>query len=863
MSFKYLRLQALILLFFTFLSPLYSQSLDLSQINFRDLSSSQLETLSRQASAMGYSKSDLLTAAKSQGLSSSEIAGFENQLSQQATTRVAKSNNTPVSDSRLRETYQDSLTFIRTKKSDVFGFDVFKGNGLLTFQPNINMPTPKNYILGAGDQVYIDIYGQSEAYYELEINPQGNLILENFGPIKVSGLTTTQAKRAVIARLSSIYSGLNNDQPDTFISLSVGNSRTIQVNITGEVSLPGTYNFSAFNSVYNALYVAGGLSENASFRDIKVYRNSRLISSIDIYKYLTSGDSSSDIRLESNDLILVSPYKNRVTLSGAIKKQGRFEFKEGESLADIIDYAGGFAENAFTKSIKVTRIKDGEKVVADVHEDQLNLFYPHSGDVYQVGEVLDKYKNRVIVKGAVYRPGIFAISNGMGIKDLIGESEGLKPEALTSMAYIIRTNDDLTTKTISFNLKNILNGSEKDILLDREDILHVLSKYDLSDELYLKVEGEVNQPGTFSFSEGMTLKELLLIAGGFKTSATGKNIEITRRLQGEQNDPSKVAEVILFDLDKDFAEYSDKTKDLILKPFDHIVVRKDPQFFVQTFAYVIGEVEYPGRYAISSKNQKVSDILSRSGGLNEFAYPEGATLIRRNEFFNNKTDAERQYDAIEDLKQNLLSENDTLSESSRALLQRIDSDLASKKINSAREENALIQNVKGRSRQNIIENNTVSENLDGIETNQLVSNEAIGIELLEIMNKPGSTADLEIREGDILYIPKKQETVRVRGSILYPTSVRYNKGSSLKHYISNAGGFESNAKKSRTYIIYPNGSVDRTRKFLFFNRYPKVQPGSEIIVPKKPQRNPIGLPSILGIASTLATLILAISAINP
>ena len=398
---------------FSLLSVQAQNGFDLTSVNYTDLTNQQLQELFQEATSKGYDYNDILKAAKTQGLSSGEIFELEKRFSSANIPRASKNSNTPDKESRLRSTKSDNGTLeYPNMESDIFGFDVFKGNSLLSFQSNLNIPTPVGYILGPGDKLFIDIYGQSEAYYQVEINPEGTIILENFGPIHLSGLTVKNATKRIKNKLSKVYSGIKGNK-NTFVNVSVGKSRTIKVNIVGEVAVPGSYTLSAFNSVYNALYAAGGITENATLRDIKVYRNNKLISKVDIYKYLTAGDSSADIALENNDLILVKPYTNRVTLKGAVKIKGRFELLKNESLQDLLNFASGFSEDAYVKTIKVKRISDGEHIVADINKDQFEIFTPIPGDVYQVDKVLDRYKNRVIVNGAVYRPGVFALTKGI------------------------------------------------------------------------------------------------------------------------------------------------------------------------------------------------------------------------------------------------------------------------------------------------------------------------------------------------------------------------------------------------------------------------------------------------------------------
>ena len=394
----------------------------------------------------------MIKIAKAQGLSEKDIEKLNGKfLNSESMKRVSSNASNPIENTRIREEYNEEIKIIREKESDVYGYNIFKGNGFLTFQPNSNISTPSDYSLGPGDNIYVDIYGESESYFNGEISPEGEVIFENIGPINLNGLDIKSAKQRLISRFSSLYLGLSNNR--TFLNVSLGTPRAIRVNIVGEVNLPGTYNFSALNTVYNAIYVAGGINEKATLRDIKVFRDNKLINTVDIYKYLTKGDGSSNIRLENDDLILVGPYTSRVVIEGEIKTSGKFELKQNESLIDLLNYSGGFKEKAFKSSIKVTRVIDDELMVLDVQEDQFSSFQPKSGDVYKVEQVLDTYSNRVILKGAVQRPGVFSLDNKMTVSQLIKKASGLKSDAYLSNAFITRTNEDYSTNNISFNLK--------------------------------------------------------------------------------------------------------------------------------------------------------------------------------------------------------------------------------------------------------------------------------------------------------------------------------------------------------------------------------------------------------------------------
>ncbi len=827
---------------------------DFSSINMAELSDTQLELLIQRASAAGYSQEDLLQAAKAQGVSVQDISKLSSRIGDFKKNRAASVSSSPIEDSRLRNTYRDSIDKVSTFRSDIFGLSVFKNSSFLSFQSSLNVPTPQNYQLGPGDEIFIDIYGQSESYYQAEVNPDGNILLENVGPISVSGLTIREAKARVSRKLAIVYQGLTGLNPNTFLSVSVGQLRTIRVSIVGAVQIPGTYNMSSLSSVFNALYTAGGITEKGTLREIKVYRESKLATSIDVYDFMVNGNSKKNILLENEDVIIVGPYTNRVTLNGAIKTPGRFELTRGESLKKLLEYSGGFSEIAYSKAIKVNRIVDGERVIADVNDDQFEVFVPRPGDIFEVGQVLNRYKNRVIVKGAVFRPGNFSISGETTVKSIIENGEGIRPDAFLGRAYILRTTPDLNTETLSFDLGKLLNGESADIKLQKEDVLNILSKNDLSAERYVEISGEVNNTGVFAFSEGMTLKDIILFAGGFKESATGKRIEITRRVTDEVENNFDLSEVIVKDADLDFLNQSDANP-IRLEPFDHVQIRRNPNFHLQEFASVEGQVVYPGQYAIKNHGERISDILNRAGGLNNYAFVEGATLIRRTEFFEEETDIEQQIDDLLQLQERLQMQPETLTESEYLLISRIEDNLA--RLEEQNENNQSLSNFAKRERlKEILEKNSLLGNASFKQA------EAIGIKLDQILRSPGSPPDLLIEEGDVLIIPKKTETIRLRGKLLYPTTVRFEEGKSLKHYINSAGGFDNRAKRNGTYVVYANGEVSRTKRFLWFKFYPKAARGAEIIVPARPLKIPLRIQDVVAVTSGLATLALVISQIS-
>ena len=826
----------------------YSQSFDdLSNVNFSELNDSQIDLLLRRAGSQGYNQFDLLKMARAQGFTQADIENLDKRFkSAQTIARVAESASAPLEETRLRKQWLENIEIFRENDSDVFGYNVFTGTSFLSFQSNLNLPTPSDYILGAGDKMFIDVYGESESYFQAEISPEGYAILENIGPVNLNGLSLEKAKLRLTNRFKKVYPGIQSRK--TFLNISVGIPRAIRINIAGEVNLPGTYNFSAFNTLYNALYVAGGITENATLRDIKLFRNNKLISTVDVYKFLTEGDGSSNVRLENNDLILVNTYSNRISIDGAVKSPGKFEMKDEETLLDLLNYAGGLSENAFKKSIKLTRIIDGQLKVVDINSDQFDFFKPMDGDKYLIEKIIEKYNNRVIVNGAVFRPGTFSLTEEMTVKNLIDKAEGLKTDVFFDKAYITRTNEDYSTSTIALNLKDELKNPN--FILQEEDVLNILSINDLSEENYIEISGQVNNPGIFPFSKNISLSDLILLAGGFKENATQNRIEINRRLSSKELNENNISEILIFDLDKNLNNNS-----IIIEPFDQIIVRKNPNFYTQQYTRVEGEVMYPGKYAISSKNERISDLINRSGGFKNMAYLKGATLIRLTEFAELQSDLNKKIKSLNDLKNKVSNKEGTLTESELLLIERIDEDL--KNIDSNKNENQILSSYAKSERINeILKKNSVDGDIP------ISKSEAIGIDLMSIVNSPGSKSDLLLKEGDVIIVPKKLETVRLRGELLYPTTVRFVSNKSLKYYINSSGGFDNKAKRSGTYIVYANGDVARTKKFLFFNIYPKAEPGSEVIVPKKSIKNPIAANQLLNFTTGLATLILAINQIN-
>ncbi|MDN3686536.1 SLBB domain-containing protein [Cyclobacterium jeungdonense] len=852
----------LVTLYFTVVGLSWGQSLqDIQNIKVDELSDAQIEQLIRRAEDSGMDAMQLEAMARERGMPAMEVnklrqriqslrSGIGNSQTAKGGNRQRLRNAPGMGpDSNIFDSLQRSDPYydLSPKQKKIFGFTLFH-NRELDFSPNLNLPTPPQYVLGPGDQLLIDIYGASQQSYDLTISPEGSVFVPNVGPINVGGSTVEAARTRVQNALEKIYQDLASPSPNTFLQLRVGDIRSIQVTMAGELRKPGSYTLPSFASVFNALFIAGGPNENGTFREIQVYRGSKLVGEVDVYDYLISGDQESNIILQDNDVVIVPPLRNRVELVGPVRRPGFFEIKGQESIEDLLRFAGGFTSEAYQSMMTVKRTTDTQMMVDNIYEEDFGAFGIKDGDTFIIGEILNRYENRVQISGAVFRPGEFALQEGMKLKDLVEKAEGLRGDAFTKRAILYRTNPDFTMEILSVDLAGVLDGSSQDILLKREDILNVPSIYDLKEEYYVQISGEVNRTGVFQYGANMTVADLVIKANGFKESATNSYIEIARRVK---DDPSgKIAEIITLTVNPDLTLNEEEQK-IILSPFDHVFVRKSPGFQEEKIVEVEGEVLYPGGFALEKRDERISDVLERAGGLNQFAYPKGATLIRRTEYFDEVGEEERILENLESLRGNL--DRDQAIENAEAekqLMNRLEERVTMLKLERLKKEGQTL------------DNETFSEDryslLEGTDSSvmeiALREQELIGIEMEKILQQPGSKYDLILQEGDIISIPKQLQTVKMRGEVLYPTTARYDASRGFKNYISRAGGFSEEARKGRSYVIYANGDVKRTNKFLFFNFFPKIEPGAEIIVPKKPERQPLSVQAWIGMATSLATL---------
>lgn len=822
-------------------------SIDFSKIKVDELSDDQIRELMDRATENGYSQEQIETAALSKGMPQSEVQKLRFRMNTVKTVGPNRNRQSTLSGRTRQETQgkkrtdlrpEDLFTDILNLRTDsvtppdprkkIFGYSLFNTQDL-TFEPSINIPTPANYILGPGDEVVIDIWGASQQNYRLIVSPDGYIIIDNIGPVMVSGLIIEEASSKIISRLSSIYAGIRGPNPNTYAQISLGSLRSIKVVLLGEVYLPGSYTLSSLSRAFNALYMSGGPNINGSLRNIQIIRNNRVTDSIDVYDFLFKGDIQKNVLLHDQDIVKIDPYLIRVVVSGEVKRPLIYEMKPGETLEDLIRFSGGFSDKAYSNRIKIIRNTTREKEILDVPSSGFNSVLLHNGDSVVVEPVLQRFTNRVEIKGAVYRPGEYSINDSLTLLKLIEKAEGIRGDAFLSRAVIFRIQDNYMLEAISVDLKALLSGSAPDIGLNREDIINIPSIFDLQEEYYVQIDGEVRKPGQYPFMFNSNVEDIILQAGGLLESASMARLEIARRIKDTQTDAitNKLADLISYQITKDL-QISQEGKNLKLEPFDRIFVRRSPGYEVQMTVSLEGEVKFPGEYSISNKDERISDLIKRSGGLTQDAYPKGASLIR--------TFPIDEKERTKALQSSRLLRNNYLSRTNAA-------------------PNSQFSNLSS----NGFENQIDLQVLDSIimSATQLKNEQSIGINMEMILSKPHSKYDLIIQEGDRLVIPKLLQTVSLSGGLLHPNSTRYDKRLGFREYVRSAGGYTPDANRARSYVIYANGSVDVTRGFLGIKNYPKLEPGAEIVVPQKVRR-PVSAGEIVTLGSALTSMALVI-----
>ena len=699
----------------------------------------------------------------------------------------------------------------------VFGREIFS-NKNLSFEPDLNVPTPKGYVLSAGDELLINVWGDSELNLKLKVSPEGTILIPNLGPVSVSGLTIETAENRIRQELGRIMSTLSGntesgstDGANTFVSVSLSQIRSIKVNIVGEVVAPGTYTLPSFATLFNALYAAGGVNEIGSLRGIKVYRNSKEVAKLDVYDYLLNGKYNTNIRLEENDMVIVSPYDQLAVVRGKVKRNRIFEMKKGETLSQLLNMAGGFTGDAYKKDVRIKRKAGSRYQIATVTEDKYPTFAMMDGDSLLVDSVIPFYENRLTVTGAVWRPGEYELNGTVHtVRQLVDQAAGLKGDEFTGRAQITRLNPDFTTTVVAIDIRGILSGTSPDIELKPEDQLNIPSLFDLREPYTIKVSGAVNYIDTvLPYRNNLTIEDAIMMAGGLKESAATVNVEVARRIKDTKTyeNTNRTAEVFNFALNDNLGLISTdgKKSDTVftLEPFDEVYVRFSPGYQEQQVVKVNGEITFSGDYVLAEKNSRLSDIIAKAGGITPDAYVKGASLKRQ------------------------LTEDE---------MRRLETLLQLSSNKQSRDSVALsLENIKDYS---------------------------VGIDLEKALANPGSAHDVVLRDGDALYIPQLQSTVKINGAVTYPNSVTYTKGMSVGDCLSQAGGYNDIARKY-PIVIYMNGKVATTKKcFIFFKRYPKVEPGCEIVVPTKTQRDrKTSLAEVLSIASSTTSMAAMVTSI--
>lgn len=673
----------------------------------------------------------------------------------------------------------------------IYGHEVFNTQAL-TFEPNENIATPQNYRLGPGDEVIIDIWGNSEDHLRQTISPEGSIMIEQIGPIYLNGLTVSEANKHLKNTFAKKYAGVTD--AETNVQMTLGQVRSIQVDIMGEVATPGTFMMSPFASVFHALYRAGGINDIGSLRNIQVLRNGKKVAGVDIYQYLFDGKSAGNIRLQEGDVVIVPPYEQLVNIEGNVKRPMYYEIKPGETIQNIIDYAGGFTGDAYSEMVRLARQAGTENELYNIDKEEFASYRLKDGDEVTIGTILDRFANRVELKGAVYRPGMYAINNNLNtIGDLIRKADGLTEDAYTQRALLYREGPDLQLQVMSLDIDALLNGTIPDIKLKRNDLLVISSISEIHDRGWFRIEGEVAMPGNYPYADNMTLEDLILQAGGLLEGASTVRVNVSRRIVNPSSavPTEQLSENFSISIIGGLA--SGEGQKFMLKPYDIVHVRKSPGYAPQEMVRLNGEILFTGNYALEKRNERVSSLLSRAGGLIEGAYVKGAQLTRK------------------------------LTE----------------------EEYRVRQETLRMAMQNSKSGQGDSIALSQIEVSDHYN---VGIDLEKALAYPGSTYDVVVKPGDVLYVPEQQSTVKIAGDVMFPNTVVYVPGKKLSYYVDQAGGYGQRAKKGKAFIIYMNGSVAKA------GRNAVIEPGCQIIVPSKPTSSGTDWTKILALATSLGSV---------
>lgn len=774
---------------------------------FAQMSDSQVIEYVKTEAAKGTSQQMIATELLKRGATQDQLLRIKSQVNQQ--NQNTSNINTPTSRPILRkdvtsETYalrNDSIArlleyqreygLLEDNKPVIFGKNIFNQKNL-SFLPNMNIPTPEDYKLGPGDEIVIDIWGASQASLQQIISPEGSIVVDRLGPVYLNGMTIREANSYIQQKFSSVYSGISNEGGSSQIKLTLGQIRTIQINILGEVAVPGTYALSSLSSVFHALYNAGGINDIGSLRSIQLYRKGKLIKTIDIYQYLLNGNASGETRLMDGDIIMVPPYISLVEIVGKIKRPMFYEMTVTETLSDLIKYSGGFTGDAYKEKIDITRKTGKYDKAYTVSSKDFENFILDDKDSIFVSAGLNQFDNRVEIKGAVFRPGYYEVGEQIKtIKNLIEKAGGIKENAFLNRAILTREKADLTRETVPINLKNLLEGRTADINLKKNDMLLVASDSVLVELGSFTIYGDVQTPGEYDYAEGTSIEDLIIKAGGLLKSASLAKVDVSRRIVDPLSieSPNVIADIYTFNIKNGLVV--DGPPDFVLNPYDQVYVRRSPGYIEQRNIEIAGEVLFPGKYALKEKTERLSDIVKRAGNLTPHAFSAGARLLRE------KTIME-------------------MTEERKAM-------------------QALSKGLK-----------------DSISTDLLNINPyySVGIELDKAIANPKSEYDLVLREGDQLIVPEYDNTVRINGSVMYPNTVLYKRGQKVSYYINQAGGYSDLAEKKRAYIVYMNGTVAKVKG----SNRDAIQPGCNIVIPSKEQKEKMSLAQILSLGTSVTSM---------
>ena len=774
----------------------------------QSMSDSQVLEYVKDGIRQGKEQKQLASELARKGVTKEQAMRVKQLYEQQNNVNTSKSTGTDINESRLREETKENTSDMLedhpttqdlARGDQVFGRNIFNTRNL-TFEPSVNLATPSNYRLGPGDEVIIDIWGASQNTIRQQISPEGTINISKIGPVNLSGMTVSAANDYLKAALNKIYNGLNNTtDPTSDIRLTLGNIRTIQINVMGEVVQPGTYALSSFSTVFHALYRAGGVSDIGSLRNVQLVRNGKNIATIDVYEFIMKGNTQDDIRLQEGDVVIVPAYDVLVKISGKVKRPMRFEMKKGESLSTLITYAGGFDADAYTRSLRVVRQNGEEYEVNTVKDMDYSIYKMRNGDVVTAEAILNRFTNKLEIRGAVYRPGIYQLSGKLNtIRELVNEAQGLTGDAFLNRAVLYRQREDLTSEVVPVDIRSIMDGTSPNLALMKNDILYIPSIHDLEDRGNVTVHGEVAHPDSYPYADNMTLEDLIIQAGGLREAASTVRIDVSRRIKNPRStaDNDTIGQMYSFSLKDGFV--IDGQPGFILQPYDEVYVRRSPGYQAQQNVAIEGEILFGGNYAMTSREERLSDLVNKAGGPTSYAYLRGAKLTR----VANASEKKRMSDVVR-LMQRQLGE-------------------------------AMIDSL-------------------GIRVEDTFT---VGIDLEKALSNPKGNADLVLREGDVISVPKNNNTVTINGAVMVPNTVSYIQGKDVDYYLNQAGGYSDNAKKSKKFIVYMNGQVTKVKG----SGKKQIEPGCEIIVPSKAKKK-ANIGNILGYATSFSSLGMMIASI--